>query len=169
MSTNVVGGGLVAADSGWTRALSLTHVAVADEGAVQEQVHVGRRLDGEISVGRQCPAVARRQEEILAALALVWPRQADIGDEAEVGVIHWAQHSGRNLDDDRAVFHVDAEEIVDRGRVRREEQRACIHQLLGEADALILLDALEPRLGNGWGQRRGSRLAEAIKAATFWF
>jgi hypothetical protein len=79
--------------------------------------------------------VIRRHDNILTALALIGPRQANIGDVTKEGVIDDAEHTGWHLDHHRPVLHIHAEPDIDRGRVGGEEQLAGIRQRLGDADA----------------------------------
>ena len=86
---------------------------------------------------RQRAGVARRHHQVFAALALVGPRQPEVGDEAEVGVIENAQHAGRHLQDHRSVFDVDDPPGIDHDRVRGQEERAGVRQAFGDAEALV--------------------------------
>ena len=59
-------------------------------------------MDDKIAA-RFVAAVARRQEEVLAALALVGPGGAEVRQELEESVVGVAHHAGRDLDHSRAI------------------------------------------------------------------
>ena len=80
MFTNFCCGGLAAPRAGTSvRVLEVLHrageVAVLDEGAQDDQVGVRARLQHEVALGWDRAGVARRHQQILAALALVGARR----------------------------------------------------------------------------------------------
>jgi hypothetical protein len=51
------------------------------------------------------------------------------------------ENARRHFDDHRPGLEVKAHQDIDRGRVRRQKQRASVHQVLKHADALVAFDA----------------------------
>ena len=115
------------------------NVAALHEGAHDDDVAVGAGFRNEVALAlrRKRAGVARRHHQVFAALALVGPRQPEVGDEAEVGIIENAQHAGRHLQDHRSVLDVDDPPGVDHDRVRGQEERAGVRQALGDAEGLV--------------------------------
>ena len=85
--------------------------------------------------------IARWQKEIAAATTLVRTGQSQVHHPAEIGIIHGTQNARRNLQYHGTCIEIEAGEAIGRGGVGCEEQRARVHQVLGEAHALVLLDA----------------------------
>ena len=111
--------------------------------------------------------VARGHEEIVPARALVGPGQSHVGHPAEVGVVDRTERPRRHPHDDRPVLQVDAHQDVDGGGVGRQEQRAGVHQLLGDADAAVGLDARFFQAATEGIHRRGRHaLDERVDAAS---
>ena len=78
---------------------------------------------------------------VTAARALVGSGQSHVRHPAEIRVIHGAQNSGWHARDHRTVLQVQAEEDIDGGGVGSQEERAGVEEVLGDADALVRLDA----------------------------
>ena len=137
------------------------NVAPLDEGAQNDEVAVGAGFRYEIALAlwRKRAGVARRHHEVFAALALVGPRQPEVGDEAEVGIIENAQRAGRHLQDHRSVLHVDDPPGIDHDRVRGQEERAGVRQALGDAEAFVGREAAFDKAPSQ-GLDRGSRHAQ---------
>ena len=75
---------------------------VGDRAAHEEPVDEGGRLDHEVALGHLA-GVARRQHEILAALALVGAGYAEVTDIAHPGVVEHAEHARRHFDHGRPI------------------------------------------------------------------
>ena len=97
-------------------------VSSLDEGAIKYQIAVSRRLDDEIALGRQLAGIAWRNEQILAALALVGTGESHIGHPAEIGVVDRTENARRRFDNHRSILEVQALKHIFRGGLRREEQ-----------------------------------------------
>ena len=138
-------------------------VAVLDERPEEHKERVGARLHDEIAFGRKIAGVAGRHEEILSALAGVGAGHADVRDPAEIGIVHRPENPGRHLQDHGPSCKVETGEDVDGRRIGREEKGAGIHEVLGDAERLILLDpgflqAVALSACNVSRPRHGSRL-----------
>ena len=130
----------------------LGEVPIDHEGAHQQPVAVGaRRYD--VIAGRDFALVARRQEQVLAALAAVGTGEADVGDPEEAGVVDRPEDAGRDLHDRRPVLDVDLGDAVDGRGVGRQQEGPRIEELLGDAHAEGahpgLLHALEEGVDRG--------------------
>ena len=68
-----------------------------------------------------------RQQQVLAALALIRTDDTDVGDISEPEVINHAQRHGGHFDHQRTIMQIDPNPCVGRGGVRREKDRAGIH------------------------------------------
>ena len=103
---------------------------------------VGLGLHHVVAV-RYVTVVVRRQDQVLAALALVRTSGAHVAHVAEVHVVEDAQHVGRRLDDGRAVrLEVQEPPRVERGVVPGEDERLGVAHLLGDEDLVALREPL---------------------------
>ena len=116
-------------------------VPLFHEGAIKSHHRVGARVLDVIALLGQGALVSGGNEQVVATGALVRPGQPDIGDPAEVGVIHRAQDPGGHTQHHRALGEVDTQHGVDRRGVGGQEQGAGIQQVLGDAYAPVELDA----------------------------
>ena len=113
---------------------------------------VGLRVRDEVAALGQRPVVAGRNDQILAAEAAVGTWASDVDDPGEPHVVDRADRVGRLLDHHRPVGEVDGRQVVDRVGVGGQEQRARVHQLGEDDDAVRpgdLLEALVKRVGRG--------------------
>ena len=127
-------------------------IVVHEVGARGVEDVVGLRMRDEVAALGQRPVVAGRHDQVLAAEAAVGSRAADVDDPGEPHVVDRADGVRRLLDHHRAVAQVDRREVVDRVGVGGEEQRARVHQLGEDDDAVRagdLLEALAQRIGRG--------------------
>ena len=114
--------------------------AINDEGAKDEPIAVGVRPQDEIP-RRHLALVAGRQDEILAAFAMVFSGDTDIADPAIPEVVHQSEHFRGRFDDQRALLGVDPHEVVDRVVVGREFDGARINEIF--PDDIRLVDGAE--------------------------
>ena len=127
-------------------------VVVDQVGARGIEDVVGLRMRDEVAALGQRPVIAGRHDQVLAAEAAVGTGAADVDDPGEPHVVDRADRVGGLLDHHRAVAEVDRREVVDRVGVGGEEQRARVHQLGEDDDAVRagdLLEALAQRIGRG--------------------
>jgi hypothetical protein len=112
-------------------------VLAVDFEPTQAEEHVeGRRLDHEVPIGHLTD-VARRQEQVLAALALVGTERADVNEEALQEAHRVAEHPRRRLQDRRSITaEVEESQPVDRLGVRGQQQRLGVHHRLPDQDLL---------------------------------
>ena len=115
---------------------SARDIAVLHEGAHEQPVLVAGCLHDEVALIGQRAVVARWHEQVLPALALVRAGYAQIGHVALIGVVQETEYTLRRLHHQRACLEVGAVQHVDRRRVRRQDQRAGIDQVLHYADCL---------------------------------
>ena len=110
--------------------------------AAQEVIDaVGRRLDDEVTLGHLA-RVTRRQEQILAALALVRPERADIHEPALQRIHRRPEHFRRRFHDGRAVrLQIEKAHAIHRLGVRREHQRLGVHERFPDDDLVGPLGA----------------------------
>ena len=104
-------------------------VAVDQEAAPGDPVAERRRAHDDVAL-RHLALVAGRQQQVLPALALVRPGDADIDDPAVPHVVYGAEHLRRHLDDQRAVAEIEPRPAVDGVVIGGEEDRPRVHQLL---------------------------------------
>ena len=94
------------------------------------------RRGGHVAVGA-VTVVARRQQQKVAALALVATCDADVHDLVLPEVHEAAEQTRRRLDDDGAVaLEVDRAQAVDRLAVAGEQERLGVHQALPQHDLI---------------------------------
>jgi hypothetical protein len=129
----------------------LRHVeSVLDGGAQKEPVFVCPGPDHEVAV-RHNAFVSRRQNKVLAALALVRAGRTNVRDVTEPGIVNHALHGRRRFHNRRTVtLEVEAREDVHRRGVGGQKKRLGIHQLVEDdnlvgfpaADMLVPFDEL---------------------------
>ena len=100
--------------------------------------------DVEAAVGQR-PVIPRADQQVLAALAAIRARKADIRHPAEPHVVDRPENRARrrhrrDVEHHRTVREIDEGPEVDRVRVRRQKERRRVHQL-GEDENLVVLDA----------------------------
>ena len=130
--------------------------AIDEKGAEEEPVAIGARAHDDVA-GRHLAFVAGRQDQVLAAFALVRAGDADVGHPAVPEVIDAAQHLGRNFDDERALLGVDPDEVVDRVVVGGELDGAGIDEVFPDDIGLVVRPELadasracRPGSRSGW-------------------
>ena len=116
--------------------MSSLDIAVLHEGAHEQPVLVAGRLHDEVPLLGQRVVVARGHEQVLPALALVRTGHAHVGRVALIGIVHETEYALGRLHHQRAYLKVGAVQHVDRRRVRRQDQRTGIDQVLHYADRL---------------------------------
>ncbi len=85
--------------------------AIDEKGAKWHPVAIGTRPHNEITLGH-VTGVARRQDEILAAFAMVCTRDTDVGNPSIPEVINEPQNHGRNFHNQRPFFRIKPDEAV---------------------------------------------------------
>ena len=133
MLTKVIFGGLSFLESGYIRKSFLV-ASTAGFGdpstwnpAPDDPVAIGRGF-GDVVALRNVAFIARRQDQKLAALALVGTGVAEIHHVLEPGIVEETQHVGRGLDDHRLISQLQPGGHVDRSSIRSEPQGLGIHQ-----------------------------------------
>ena len=116
-------------------------VVVLHEAAIHDVVVVHRALQHKVAFLGNFAGVAGRQEKILAALALVGTRQAEVGDRALPEVVDQAHtRPGRDLEDDRPLAEIDVHHAVDRGVVGRQPDALGVGEVVGD-DQIVVIGA----------------------------
>src|SRR5262249_35959409 len=77
---------------------------------------------------------AGRHEKIFSASPLIGASKTYVSHPAKKGIIGRTKYLARNLHHHRSVLEVDARQDINGGGIRGQEQRACIHQIFGDAD-----------------------------------
>ena len=102
------------------------------------------RLDDIVPVGHVA-VIARREHEVLAALAVVRAGGAHVAHVAEVHVIEDAEHVGWDVDDGRTIlFEVEESPRVQRGVVPGEDEWLGVAELFRDQDLVALRQAQVP-------------------------
>jgi hypothetical protein len=115
---------------------------------------------GEVAV-RNLSVVVGREEEVLAARAVVGTGDPHVDDVAEPEVVDHAQRLRRRLDDRRPPgAQVEERRAVGRLGVRRQEQRARVRARIGVADDLRRCDPDRPQAAAHGDQRRSRKSVE---------
>ena len=94
---------------------------------------IGLHADDEIARLRQDAGIAGRDEEVLAALALIRSARSDVLDRPHPHIVDETEHAGRRLDDRRSVG-VEGEECraVQGLRIGRQHERVGVRPEDGE-------------------------------------
>ena len=134
----------------------LVGLSVHLEAAQEVTDAVGRRLDDEVTL-RHLARVARREEEVLAALALVRSERTDVHEEPLQRVHRGAEHLRRRFHDGRAVaLQIEEAHPVHRLGVRREHERLGVHECFPDDDLVGPLGSevadAAPRFDDGDGR-----------------
>ena len=127
---------------------SRVRLAVHEEAAKSQEVHIRWRLRDEIAAFRQLALVAGWDDQILAALALVRAGCAHVHDETEERVVDRAGSAARrNLDNGRPVgLQIEEAHAIHGIRVAGEQQRIGVEQLIVD-DELVGLGRAYCRRG----------------------
>ena len=116
-------------------------VSLLYEGAIEQQHSVAARFRHVVTGGRHLSLVARWNEQVVPARTLIRAGQSHVGHPAKIGVIDGPEYTWRHPHHHRSITHVDTQYNIHGGGIGSQEQRAGIHEFLGDADALIELDA----------------------------
>ncbi len=110
---------------------------VADLGGIgpdEGEVGVGRRPHHKVTLGHLA-LIIRWQQQVLAALALVFAGRADIGHEQEVVIVQRPHDTGWHLEDRRAVlFQVKHDKGIEALGIACQNQGAGVQSVRGDAD-----------------------------------
>jgi hypothetical protein len=119
------------------------HIETLRNGSPHEDPHViGSRPDHEVPV-RHLAFVAWREDEILAALSLVWTGRAHVLDIAEPGIVEGTEHARRRLEDRRTIsLEIEIRQDVHGRCIPGQVERPGIHQLVEVQDLMAFHRAL---------------------------
>ena len=125
--------------------------------AIHDVVVVHRGPQNVVALVGNLAGVAGRQEQILAALALVGTGQAEVGDRALPEVVNEADtRPSRDLDDDRPLAEIDVHHAVDRGVVGREPDALGVGEVVGD-DQIVEIGARSRLIADPDGFERNGR------------
>ena len=124
-------------------------IVVLHEHAPEDQ-DAGRQRAGNVETALgQRAVVAGRQDQVLPSFAAVRTGRAEVGDPTPPHIVDGAERLGRRLEHHGTLAEIDDADEIHGIRIRRQEQRFCVHQL-GEHEHLVVLHAdIEKALANG--------------------
>jgi hypothetical protein len=130
-------------------------IPIDQEAAPDQPVAERAGFEREVSVG-DLPIVARRQEQILAALPTVWTGIAKVGHVVEECVVDKTECVRRTLDDHGPVPKIKPCQGVDTLGIGRQKQRFRVHKVFEDAygpiDQAHALHALAHGIQGGYWQ-----------------
>ncbi len=133
------------------------NVVVLHQAAIHDVVVVHRAPQDKVTFLGNLAGVAGRQEQVLAALALVGAGQAEVGDRALPEVIDQTDtRPGRDLEDDRPLAEIDVHHAVDRGVVGGEPDALGVGEVVRD-DQIVEVGAQVPLHPDADGLERNGR------------
>jgi hypothetical protein len=141
-------------------------VAALDEGAIEYPIAVSFWLHDKIAVGGQVARITRRNKQIFAALTFVGTREPHVCHPTKIGVIDGAENARRNVHDHRPFGEVQTHKDINRGGIRCEKQRTCVHQVREYSNAAVTLDTSFARpFAHGIERRRWYAAEKGLNAS----